>query len=262
MVDIEAVRRSLGAQTSQTGELLRSMDDPGIPIPDSEWTVGEAAAHLAIGAEGYSEYARGLTRRHPIDITDVAGSTRRALEAMPERDGDKLAAMLESGVELFLDATAGYGAEDPVRWHSDMMLPCATITSFLLVEQIVHGWDIAGAISAPWTIPPDSARLVIAAVGPFLAFAVDREAAADVQGEYELSIDGGPRFFAACRCGGLTIGTSPTGTVDCRLSGDPVTWLLALWGRLPWAELLADGRITAEGDPTLAARFKSLLRDP
>ena len=262
MVDIRAVRRSLEGQTLRTADLLRSMGEPGLPIPDSEWTVGEAAAHLAIGAEGYSEYARGSTRRHPIDLTDVAGSTRRALQAMPERNGHKLAAMLESGIGLFLDATAGYDADDAVRWHSDMSVPCATITSFLLVEQLLHGWDIARAAGAPWTIPPDAARLVIAAVGPFLAFAVDREAAATVEGEYELSIDGGPRFYALCRFGGLTIGTAPTGTVDCRLSGDPVTWVLALWGRVPWDEVLASGKIAVDGSAALAARFKSLLRDP
>lgn len=262
MVDIEAVRRSLEGQTPRTADLLRSMGDPGIPIPDSEWTVGEAAAHLAIGAEGYSEYARGLTRRFPIDVTDIAGSTRRALQEMPERDRDKLAAMLESGIGLFLEATAGYGADDPVRWHSDMLLPCATMTSFLLVEQLIHGWDIARAAGAPWTIPPVAARLVIASVGPFLAFAVDREAAASVEGEYELSVDGGPRFFALCRFGGLTIGSAPNGTVDCRLSGDPVTWVLALWGRVPWNELLASGKITVDGSSALASRFKSLLRDP
>jgi uncharacterized protein (TIGR03083 family) len=262
MVDIQAVRQALGAQTSRTANLLRSVSDPAIPVLDSEWSVGEAAAHLAIGAEGYSEYARGLIRRHPIDVTDVAGSTRRALQAMPERNGDKLAAMLESGIDLFLEATDGYGADDPVRWHSDMTLPCATITCFLLVEQLIHGWDIARAADLPWTIPPDAARLVIAGVGPFLAFAVDREAAAAVEGEYELSVDDGPRFFALCRYGGLTIGTAPTGTVDCHLSGDPVNWLLGLWARVPWNELLADGRITATGSTTLAAKFKGLLRDP
>jgi uncharacterized protein (TIGR03083 family) len=262
MVDIQAVRQALSTQTPRTAELLRGIEDPGIPIPDSEWTIGESAAHLAIGAEGYSEYARGLARRYPIDVTDIAGSTRRALQAMPERDGDKLAAMLESGIELFLEATDGYAADDPVRWHSGMTVPCATITCFLLVEQLIHGWDIARATDAPWTIPPDAARLVIAGVGPFLAFAVNREAAAQVEGEYELSVDGGPRFFANCRYGGLTIGTSPTGNVDCRLSGDPVSWLLALWGRVSWSELLADGKITVDGSATLAAKFKSLLRDP
>ena len=262
MVDIDVVRQALEVQTARTAELLRAIEDPASPIPDSEWSVGEAAAHLAIGAEGYSEYARRLPRRHPIDLTDVAGSTRRAFEAMPERDGAKLAEMMVAGIDIFLEATAELGADDQVRWHSELTMPCATITCLLLVEQLLHGWDIARTIDVPWEIPNESARLVLITVGPFLALAVNRETAAQFDAEYELAVDGGPRLFAVCRGGGLTIGTSPTATIDCRLGGDPATWLLALWGRVPWTDLIEAGAITVEGDAMLAARFKSLLRNP
>jgi len=36
----------------------------------------------------------------------------------------------------------------------------------------------------------------------------------------------------------LSIDPSEPGPVDCRLSGDPVAWLLALYGRVGWEEIL------------------------
>ena len=65
IVEVTAARHALEAQTPRTMELFRGITDPSIPIPGSEWAVGEAAAHVAIGAEGYSEYARGLSASIP-----------------------------------------------------------------------------------------------------------------------------------------------------------------------------------------------------
>jgi uncharacterized protein (TIGR03083 family) len=228
----------------------------------SEWTVGEAAAHLAIAAEGYSEYARGLERRYPVDLGDVPGSHRRAFAAMPERDGHKLADMLEAAIGVFLDATQGRSADHPLRWHSGLTLSCAATTCTLLGEQLLHGWDIARALDAPWEIGADAARLVIAGVAPLFEFR-NRNGDAEAEVEYELAVDGGPHLFASFRHGRLSINTSPSGAVDCRLGGDPVTWLLALYGRVPWDELLAAGKVTVDGgDAELAAKFKSQLRSP
>jgi uncharacterized protein (TIGR03083 family) len=244
-------------------ELLRGITDPSIPIPGSEWTVGEAAAHLAIGAEGYSEYARGLERRCPVDLADIPGSHRRAFAAMPERDGRKLAQMLETDIELFLAATEGRSADDPLRWHNNLTLSCGATTCTLLGEQLLHGWDIAQTLRAPWDIGADAARLVIAGVAPIFELRVNRSGGAEVEAEYELAVEGGPHVFASFRHGKLSLGPSPSGAVDCRLGGDPVTWLLALYGRAPWDELLKTGKITVGGrDPDLAVKFKSLLRNP
>jgi uncharacterized protein (TIGR03083 family) len=262
VVDIAAARHALRSQTPRTMELLSGITDPSIPISRSEWTVGEAAAHLAIGAEGYSEYARGLERRYPIDLADVAASARRAIDAMPERDGRELARMLEAGIELFLDATEGRSADDPLRWHGDMTLSCATTTCTLLGEQLLHGWDIAQTLHVPWDVGAGPARLVITGVAPIFEIRVNRGGGVEVEAEYELAVEGGPHLYALFRHGKLSISTSPSGTVDCRLGGDPVTWLLALYGRVPWDELLDAGTITAGGDAGLAAKFKSQLRNP
>lgn len=242
--------------------LLRRIADPDIPIPGSEWTVGEAAAHLAIGAEGYSEYARGLERRYRVDPADVPGSHRRALAAMPERDGHKLAEMLEAATALFLEVTGGRAADDSLRWHGDLTLSCATTTCTMLGEQLLHGWDIAVTTDFGWDIGAGDARLVVAGVAPILELR-NRNGDPGVDVQYELDVEGGPHLFAAFRDGTLALRPSPSGPVHCALSGDPVTWLLSVYGRVPWDEVLRTGRITVRrGDAALAARFKRLLLNP
>jgi uncharacterized membrane protein len=68
---------------------------------------------------------------------------------------------------------------------------------------------------------------------------------------------------ARFRDGTVSIDPSENGPIDCQLSGDPVSWLLALYGRVSWEELLRTGRVTvAGGDAALSAGFKRLLRNP
>ncbi|HKR50401.1 MAG TPA: hypothetical protein VJT72_12655 [Pseudonocardiaceae bacterium] len=138
-VDLTAARRTLRALTPRTVALVASLTNPGAPMSGSEWTVGEAAAHLIIGAKDYSGHARGveqcycLPRRHP-------GPSRRGPAAL--------------------------APAIPSLHHHD-------------------------------------------------------------------------------------------------LPGDPVDWLLALYGRVDWEELLQTGRVTVtDGDAALGAGLKRLLRNP
>jgi uncharacterized protein (TIGR03083 family) len=262
-VDLGAARRALEAATPPTALLMGSITDPDVPISGSEWTVGEAAAHLAMGAEGYSEYARGLQPHHPVDPTDMPGSNRRRLAAMGERDGRKLAARLERSIGVFLAATKGRAAQDSLPWHGGRSVPCATLTCLRLGEQLVHGYDIAAALRVPWPIDAEAARLVIQGVSPVLPGLVNGDAARNVRATYEVAVRGGPRIAACFNDGALTIGAADDGPVDCCLSGDPVAWLLALYGRSAWEDLMREGAVAVTGgDAVLGAGFKHLLRNP
>lgn len=98
---------------------------------------------------------------------------------------------------------------------------------------------------------------------PLLPALVDSEAIKGVDATYELAVRGGPCVMARFRDGTGSIDPSENGPVDCRLSGDPVGWLPALYGRVGWEELLRAGRVTVtDGDATLGAGFKRLLRNP
>ena len=258
--DLPIARRALEAAVPPAVDVIRSMADPAVPISGSEWNTGEAAAHLAMVALGYSELARGLVPTWPLDVSDLAGSSARNLEAMTERDGEKLAALIEDGVQVFLDATASRTGEDTIPWHSGLPLPCATMTSFLVGEHAVHGYDLAGALRVPWTIDAAAARQVVLGLLPFLPLLVDGEAAGDLEACYEMEVDGGPQLLICFAGGGLSLEALDGRARDCRLAGDPVSWLLGLYGRVPWAELIEDGRVQVAAGPGLGARFKSLFQ--
>jgi SCP-2 sterol transfer family protein len=267
-VDLAAARGALRALTPRTVALVASIPNLDVPMPGSEWTVGEAAAHLIIGAVDYSEHARGVKECYSINPTERTPtertrSHRRSLAAMVQQDGDKLDAKLQLGVGAFLDATAGRAAEDLLPWHSGRSLSCAAMTCLLIGEQLLHGYDMAGALSVEWPIETEPARLAVQAVLPLLPALVDGETAKGVNATYELAVDGEPRVMARFRDGIGSIAPSENGAVDCSLSGDPVAWLVALYGRVAWEELLWMGRVkVTDGDATLGAGFKRLLRNP
>jgi MDMPI C-terminal domain len=199
---------------------------------------------------------------YSIDPADQAGSHRRSLAAMAERGSHQLGAELQLGIDAFLDATGKRTAEDLLPWHQ-RSLPCATMTCVLIGEQLLHGYDMAQTLGAEWPIEAEPARLVVQAVLPLLPLLVDSEAATGVYATYELTVRGGPRVVARFRDGTVSIDPSENGPIDCQLSGDPVSWLLALYGRVSWEELLRTGRVTVTGgDAALGAGFKRLLRNP
>jgi SCP-2 sterol transfer family len=137
------------------------------------------------------------------------------------------------------------------------------MTGLLIGEQLLHGYDIAQTLGAEWPIGEEPARLTVQAVLPTLPALVDGEAAKSVDAAYEPAVDGGPRVMARFRHGAGSIGPPEGAAIDCQLSGDPVAWLLALYGRVGWEQLLHTGRVKVTiGDAVLGGTFKKLLRNP
>jgi Mycothiol maleylpyruvate isomerase N-terminal domain len=54
-----AARAALPAAAERIVELVRSIPDPATPMRESDWTVGEAAAHLAVVAQAFAATAAG-----------------------------------------------------------------------------------------------------------------------------------------------------------------------------------------------------------
>jgi ubiquinone biosynthesis protein UbiJ len=130
-------------------------------------------------------------------------------------------------------------------------------------EQLLHGYDIAQALDVEWPIGDQPARLTVQAVLPVLPALVDSEAATSINAAYELAIDGCSRMMVRFRDCTASIGPAEGTSIDCQLSGDPVAWLLALYGRVSWEQLLRTGRVrVTSGDAGLGEAFKQLLRNP
>ncbi|MDO3332558.1 TIGR03086 family metal-binding protein [Mycobacteroides abscessus] len=131
------------------------------PTPCAGWTLGDLLTHMTVQHHGFAAAARGVggdpTVWEPATVTDAvsadpAGTYRRAVE-------DVLEAFAADGV---LEATFTLGELGP-----EACFPGATAIGFHFIDYVVHGWDAARSIGAPFDLPDD----VIAAAVP-IALAV------------------------------------------------------------------------------------------
>ena len=240
----------------------------------SDWTVGEAAAHLVVVARAFAATAAGQAvgpAGVAPDLDDfherLAQVNARAIAAVPPGDPGRLGDRLRDGIAAFLRASAERPGEDLVDtpWYGrGVRCRLDTLTCLAIGEVVVHGYDIAKALRRPWPIDPEHARLVVAGVLPaMIPLTVDVSATAGLHAAYELRIRGGPRLVVRFRDGAASVEPSASQPVDCWISADPTAFLLVGYGRIGLWGPIARGRLVAGGrKPWLALRFKRLLRNP
>jgi hypothetical protein len=137
----------------------------------------------------------------------------------------------------------------------------------LLGEYVVHGRDLARSAGRPSHIDPSHAILIIAVITAVIPQYLNTDVARGVDVAYEMRVRGGSRFIfrvAGNKAGNkATVEPGSGNSVDCRISADPVAFLLVAYGRqAQWRPALA-GRMTAWGRrPWRALGFKRLLVNP
>jgi uncharacterized protein (TIGR03083 family) len=185
------------------------------------------------------------------------------MDADPERAPSVLARRLAAGTHRYLAETAELPAIHPVPFYGGLTIGLAAQSAILLGEFVVHGYDVARSIGRPWPIEAAHARLIVAAVTAVLPRYVDRTSAAGLTATYEIRLRGGPSFQVRFDRGTAMVGPSQPGAADCRLTVDPVTFLLvAYWRRSQWPGILR-GQLRAWGRrPWLGPRFQGLFMRP
>lgn len=243
--------------------LLRGAAGTGVPVPGSEWTVGEAAAHLAQANELMADVAAGRARSHGDGTPgSLAAANERALAVFGERAAEPLARMIVEQADAFLEAAAGPAPEvDPITPLGPMSRD--VLGSYLLTHMLGHGYDLARALGRPHMIDRVRVELTL----PFLLTAmprvVDAAATAGLTARYTVRLRGGAGFGATLTDGALAVSPQPPSRPDCTILTEPVAFLLMALGRLgPWGAV-ARGHVLAWGrKPWLAPRFPALFAPP
>lgn len=164
---LSEARVALEVTAGRNAAMLRALADLETPLPgSSSWTVRDAAVHLVNYAGIYTDIAQGT----PSPVGEV---TREKLAAendlriadIPETKPTVLAQLLLESVGGFLEATATLPGDQPVVFHAGINLDVAALSAIALAEQLLHGYDIAQAIGAPWSIDTEYARLVLYGYG-------------------------------------------------------------------------------------------------
>ena len=260
-LDLPATRAALAAVGRRLVRLLEAVSDPQAPTRGLTWTLGETSLHIAGGPAFYADYAGG--RAQPEPTIDLGPVFAQRMAAQPERTPSLLARQLEANTHRYLAETAELPATHPVPFFGGVTIELAAQSAILLGEFVIHGRDIARSIGRPWPIEAAHARLVIAAVTALLPRYVNQANAGEFTATYQIRLRGGPSFQVRFDRGTATVGPSQPGAADCRLTVDPVTFLLVTYGRRSqWPGILR-GQLVAWGRrPWLGPRFQRLFVQP
>jgi uncharacterized protein (TIGR03086 family) len=133
-----------------------TLDDLDRPTPCAGWNLADLLAHMTVQHYGFAAAARGNGADLAVwEQATVAGAVA----------ADPAGAYVEAATEV-LDAFSADGVLDATfalpEFGPDATFPGSMAIGFHFVDYVVHGWDVARTIGAPFELPAD----VISAVLP------------------------------------------------------------------------------------------------
>jgi uncharacterized damage-inducible protein DinB len=263
VVDRAGAREALLEVVESVAGMLRPLADTAVPVPGSDWTVGETANHLAMAGQLFVDLAGGATRPHGDRTREsVAAANAELLARDPERRADLLADALVSSTRAFLDVV-------PTRPPSQLVMTPAgqmdmdTLVTYALSHTMQHGCAIARALHRPLPVTKEYVNLVM----PFLTVGMEnfvlKEKTKDLTASFLLRLRGGPKLAVTFDKGRMSIDAKPPHRVDCHISADPVAlYLVAMGLKKQWGPIATGKLMTWGTKPWLALQFVGLFAAP
>jgi hypothetical protein len=262
--------KALRGAVARSADLWRLIDKPDAPAPGLSWTAAETAAHV-VG--DLRDYTQALTRHangymthanRPMESPSLLSAkvNARHLEEVPERNLHRLADLLESSAEAYLNAAAAADPSVQIATPNGLVVGPSTMAALLLGEQLIHGLDISRTANIPWTIAAADAFLVIPGVLSVAPQYLRPGRAAGVHISFELRMRGGASYRMAVDDGTAVV-TAAGEKADCVITADPVAFLLLGYGRVSQLSAVLRGQLRPGGrKPWLAMKFGTLLSSP
>jgi uncharacterized protein (TIGR03086 family) len=132
-----------------------TFDDLDRPTPCAGWNLADLLTHMTVQHYGFAAAARGngadLTVWEPTTVADAVAA-------------DPAGAYTKAATEV-LDAFSADGVLDATfalpEFGPDATVPGAMAIGFHFVDYVVHGWDVARTIGAPFDLPADVVSAVL-----------------------------------------------------------------------------------------------------
>jgi uncharacterized protein (TIGR03083 family) len=259
---LAAARDGFTVTVERFAQLMETVDT-SVAIPDSEWTVRDAAAHVAGSTRRMTALAQGDASTVPtVDKQFLDARARKLIAEIPETDGKKLADRMRGALAQLMTETATRSGDQPITFHGGLRLTLAELVSLYLGEYLLHGYDIAVATGSPWPIDPGHAALAVGGFRRCFSGIFNPAAAAGIEATFRLDTAGTDPFFV--RISNATYEEpAAAGSVDCVITADSVTELLVMSGRLSQWAAVALGRLTFSGQRSeIGPRFNDLFVFP
>ncbi|MFF4038042.1 maleylpyruvate isomerase family mycothiol-dependent enzyme [Streptomyces sp. NPDC001816] len=261
----EGLGQAIRGTAEDIAALLRGVPDTTVPVPGSEWTVGEAAAHLALANELMADLAAGRERPYGDGTPQsLAAANEESLAVFEERRAEPLATMIAEQAEAFLDAMTRTSAQDPAPTTPLGPMDRGVLASYLLTHMLGHGYDLARALDRPHMVDGPRVSLCIPFMLSVMPRVTNTAATTGLTARYTVRLRGGEAFGVALADGAVQVTPgAPQDRSDCTILIEPTAFLLVALGRLnPW-RAIARGQILAWGPkPWLAPRFPTLFTAP
>jgi uncharacterized protein (TIGR03083 family) len=253
---LDSLRRS----ADQAVDLVARVSDPSTPVPGSDWVSGEVVAHLIAVANNLAGMSRNAGRPY-ASVDSIAQQNEEMIAEVDARDPDTLRAALD---ELVAELSKP-PSDRTFRWHAGIDVTVLDAAGITTGELLIHGYDLAKALRAPWPITRADATQVLHSLISVIPDFVDEEAAAGVRAVYDVRLRGDDqRYRIAFDDGSCTVErVEKVADADCRISADPVAFMLVSYGRRSQWWAAATGKVAAFGTkPWLGFKFASLIRSP
>jgi uncharacterized damage-inducible protein DinB len=263
VVDRAGAREALLDVTEKLADMIRPLADTAIPVPGSDWTVGETANHVAMAGQLFLDLASGIPRVHG-DVTKegLAAANAEWLARDPERRADRLADAIVSSTRTFLDSVEGRPGSQPVVTPAGKM-EMETLLSYALTHTLVHACAIARALQTKPPLRKEHVKLMM----PFLTVGmqsfVRKDKTKDLTASFLLHVRGGPQLAVTFDKGVLRLDTMPPRRVDCHISAEPIALFLVAMGlKKQWGPIATGKLVTWGTKPWLALQFVGLFAAP
>lgn len=151
------------------------------PTPCSDWNLSQLLAHMTVQHQGFAAAARG-------DGADLARWDSAAVaDAVALDPAGTYGAAAADVLKAFADDGALQASFALPEFGPGAEVPGETAIGFHFVDYVVHGWDVARAIDAPFTLPVD----VITAVMPLVLAVPDGDFRDAAVSPFARAIDAG-----------------------------------------------------------------------
>lgn len=248
--DLAAAREAISEIAPAFVRLARNAAYDGPVV--GHWGVADVARHMCVVLSADTDSLAG----RPLPVAElnpraVAAMSEDLLAADPETDLDVLADRMEALFAEFFDVSAS-PPSDECTWLGGVRLPASAVACHLLEELLVHGFDLAAGRSGMWTIAPAHAALALTGAGAPIINAADPYAfvntkrATGFRARFDARIRGYQRMTFEFD-DGMRIGGETSEPVDAHISGDPVTVLLLMLGRISPVRAALRGKIVVWG---------------